>query len=239
MNLDRKNQIDINEILSYRDMCNLEEMEQLQRGMSFNDGRGYSIALMSVRPNSPYEDKISADGMTIYYEGHDVSGDRLKQLDQPLKNSSGTITQNGKFATSIDLGKKSNQFPLVKVYEKIKSGIWTYRGLFEMRDYNLINSGGRKVFEFVFTISTQTVQDIELGSNKITTDLEQTRQIPGKIKLEVFKRDGGQCVQCGESNNLHFDHILPFSKGGTSLRSENIQILCARHNLQKSDHLDK
>jgi 5-methylcytosine-specific restriction endonuclease McrA len=31
-----------------------------------------------------------------------------------------------------------------------------------------------------------------------------------------------------------FDHILPLSKGGTSLKAENIQLLCARHNLSKS-----
>ena len=36
------------------------------------------------------------------------------------------------------------------------------------------------------------------------------------------------------TNNLHFDHILPFSKGGTCLKGKNIQLLSARHNLEKS-----
>ncbi len=69
-------------------------------------------------------------------------------------------------------------------------------------------------------------------------DLEQTRQIPGKVKLAVFKRDKGVCTQCGAKDNLHFDHILPYSKGGTSLNEENIQLLCARHNLQKSAKIE-
>ena len=47
----------------------------------------------------------------------------------------------------------------------------------------------------------------------------------------------GRCVQCGSTDNLHFDHILPFSKGGTSLKAENIQLLCARYNLKKSDKI--
>jgi 5-methylcytosine-specific restriction endonuclease McrA len=55
------------------------------------------------------------------------------------------------------------------------------------------------------------------------------------VKLAVWKRDGGRCIQCGSSDNLHFDHVIPYSLGGSSLRAENIQLLCARHNLQKHD----
>ena len=47
-------------------------------------------------------------------------------------------------------------------------------------------------------------------------------------------RDQGRCVECGATDELHFDHVVPFSKGGTSLTAENVQLLCARHNLQKS-----
>ena len=61
--------------------------------------------------------------------------------------------------------------------------------------------------------------------------------IPTSVKLEVWKRDKGQCVTCGSKNNLHFDHILPYSKGGSSLVVSNIQLLCARHNLQKHDKI--
>ncbi|WP_219966471.1 HNH endonuclease [Deinococcus irradiatisoli] len=34
---------------------------------------------------------------------------------------------------------------------------------------------------------------------------------------------------------MHFDHILPFARGGTSLRPENVQLRCAHHNLFKGD----
>ncbi|MGP0594802.1 HNH endonuclease [Nitrospira sp. T9] len=33
------------------------------------------------------------------------------------------------------------------------------------------------------------------------------------------------------------DHIVPYSKGGTSLKVENIQLLCARHNIEKSANI--
>jgi 5-methylcytosine-specific restriction endonuclease McrA len=51
---------------------------------------------------------------------------------------------------------------------------------------------------------------------------ERRRIIPTDIKLEVWKRDNGKCVTCGASDELHFDHILPFSKGGTSVKVENV-----------------
>ena len=64
-------------------------------------------------------------------------------------------------------------------------------------------------------------------------DLLHNRTIPGEIQREVYDRDKGKCVKCGSKENLHFDHILPFSKGGSSKTSSNIQLLCAKHNLQK------
>jgi len=45
-------------------------------------------------------------------------------------------------------------------------------------------------------------------------------------------------VICGDTKNLHFDHDLPFSKGGASLIAKNVQLLCMKHNLQKSDKIE-
>ena len=57
-------------------------------------------------------------------------------------------------------------------------------------------------------------------------DLLLMRTIPGDIQREVYERDNGKCVKCGSNENLHFDHILPFSKGGSSKVASNIQLLC-------------
>jgi 5-methylcytosine-specific restriction endonuclease McrA len=57
------------------------------------------------------------------------------------------------------------------------------------------------------------------------------------VKLEVWKRDDGKCVVCGASDELHFDHDVPFSLGGTSISAANVQLLCARHNLEKHDSI--
>jgi 5-methylcytosine-specific restriction endonuclease McrA len=78
------------------------------------------------------------------------------------------------------------------------------------------------------------LDDPTAAQSREPQDLEHNRIIPSEVKLAVWKRDDGRCVQCGSTDNLHFDHVLPFSKGGSSLLAENVQLLCARHNLQKS-----
>ena len=53
----------------------------------------------------------------------------------------------------------------------------------------------------------------------------------------VSKRDQGQCVERGCSDNLHFDHIIPYSRGGSALIAKNTQLTCARHNSAKHDKI--
>ena len=63
-----------------------------------------------------------------------------------------------------------------------------------------------------------------------------SRQIPDEVKREVWDRDGGRCVKCGKSDYLEFDHIIPHSRGGASTFG-NVQLLCRRCNLLKSDRI--
>ena len=65
---------------------------------------------------------------------------------------------------------------------------------------------------------------------------EASRTIPVWVQEFVFERDRGCCVSCGSKSDLCFDHILPFSKGGSSEHPNNIQLLCLKCNLEKSDN---
>lgn len=62
----------------------------------------------------------------------------------------------------------------------------------------------------------------------------QSRYISETTKKIVFSRDGGICQCCGSSVDLEYDHIMPFSCGGTSVPS-NIQLLCMKCNRSKSN----
>ena len=227
------------DILSYREMCDAEKIQTLQRGMNFRLNPTYSVILMSQRANAPYQDRVYDDGVTIEYEGHDVSrrsyDHNPKSEDQPAKLPSGRLTQNGRFAQATDRHKQGVTPPeLVKVYEKIFSGVWSLKGYFDLIDYKIVHDGKRNVFRFILRLSDRN----ENLSDDFPQAREHSRLIPSEIKKEVWKRDSGRCVICGETKNLHFDHDLPFSKGGTSLSAKNVRLLCMKHNLEKSAKIE-
>lgn len=68
---------------------------------------------------------------------------------------------------------------------------------------------------------------------KLSSSKKRSRAITQEVKDRVWNRDGGKCVQCGSNENLEFDHIIPFSKGGANTY-RNIQLLCELCNRSKS-----
>jgi HNH endonuclease len=62
------------------------------------------------------------------------------------------------------------------------------------------------------------------------------RSIPQDVKIAVSARDGGRCRQCGPTAQLHFDHVIPISRGGANTVA-NIQLLCGACNRAKGAKL--
>ena len=60
--------------------------------------------------------------------------------------------------------------------------------------------------------------------------------IPEEVVGLVYMRYNGCCCKCGSKKNLQLDHIIPFSKGGSS-EPDNLQLLCRECNLKKGDRI--
>ena len=228
--------IKVGDVTSYWDMCK-EEGSMIQRGMNFRLRNKASVVLMSVRRGAPYADRVEENGRVLIYEGHDMPrrdpSTRPKEMDQPMHDK-GKLSQNGLFFEAAEEFKHGEaQAELVKVYEKVRPGIWTYNGYFRLVDAWQEVVGTRKVFKF----RLEVVEGIS-ESKANDEDKEYPRMIPTPVKVEVWKRDTGRCTKCGSQQDLHFDHVIPYSKGGSSLSADNIQLLCSKCNIAKRDRIE-
>jgi hypothetical protein len=78
---------------------------------------------------------------------------------------------------------------------------------------------------------------IEEGFLSSLNESDSRREpIPQEIVDRVWNRDGGKCVKCGSQEKIEFDHIIPFSKGGSNAY-RNLQILCEQCNRGKSNNI--
>jgi hypothetical protein len=97
----------------------------------------------------------------------------------------------------------------------------------------LIQENYYKNFKKFETLKKQ----IKLFDKIDNKDFNLSREpIPEEIRFSVWRRDGGKCVKCGSKKNLEFDHIIPFSKGGSN-SERNLQLLCQKCNREKSNKI--
>lgn len=59
---------------------------------------------------------------------------------------------------------------------------------------------------------------------------------PAFTRFNVFLRDRFACQYCGSREELTFDHVVPRSKGGTTVW-ENVVAACSTCNLRKADRM--
>jgi 5-methylcytosine-specific restriction endonuclease McrA len=79
---------------------------------------------------------------------------------------------------------------------------------------------------------------------------KRQRKWARKVRLFILDKLGGKCAKCGTTENLELDTIIPTGHTITQreqsqlachyrrqLKENNLQILCKKHNRQKSDKI--
>lgn len=79
---------------------------------------------------------------------------------------------------------------------------------------------------------------LSLANQTLVSKVEDapSRHIPRDVRQRVWQRYGGRCAECNADDYLEFDHIIPVTKGGNNFDA-NVQLLCRRCNLKKSDFI--
>jgi 5-methylcytosine-specific restriction endonuclease McrA len=108
---------------------------------------------------------------------------------------------------------------------------WAYAGRFYWEDQGL---SAHDVQALVHERETRQQRKLERAHATMRSEASPRRRdpIPRDVRLTVFTRDEGRCVECASSFDIQYDHVIPVALGGAT-SVENLQILCADCNRRK------
>jgi hypothetical protein len=182
----------------------LMEREKIvpHNGMHYRDIlTHHAVLLVLPSHGGEYKDEWNSVTNMYTFAGHDSTtensqGELSDQLDM---YSSGKFTENGKFYRAAhEYIDEIRSIPLqVRVYEKIDSGIWFNKGIFDLIDARKVLDSGRTLFKFDLT---------PLGDTSGTNF--QERMMSATIKSQVWLQDHGHCSECAAQTGLRFVHIV-------------------------------
>lgn len=148
-----------------------------------------------------------------------------------------TATQGRLIATTKKLYFASATGGGTQIPWKSVLGIERHRGLVLLELSQKSGAGGYKVEDPEVTEAIlDTIVRMQKRRMLATNPDGPSRRIPHAVRVAVWQRDGGKCVECGATTYLEYDHIIPFSKGGAS-SVDNVQLLCRKCNCDKADRI--
>ena len=122
----------------------------------------------------------------------------------------------------------------VAIHDHDERTYWAFEQRLYWEDSGL---GADDVLALVRERQRRARRALERAHAALAGETAQRREpIPRAVRLAVFERDGGRCVECGSRFEIQYDHVIPLALGGANT-AENLQILCAPCNQAKGASL--
>lgn len=218
--------------------------EYAVKHLKYSDDQAYRRvqAMRLMRDIPEIESKIEEGALTLsnlsqaqnYFRKVEHSKDEkievLAKLENATKNEASKIFRQGdkvRFSFEAD--------------SQLESVIDTLRGLHPHLTFDEL---AKKVFEVALASIDPATKNRAVMKPRATITGDRAvsikrssetrpRYIPINVKREVWFRAQGKCQNCNSTFALEYDHIIPFAKGGQSIK-ENLRVLCRNCNLRKA-----
>lgn len=229
-------------ITDFKEVADVLGVKKFSSGTYKKYGK-YSISTVLRRFGS-WNSALKQAGLNTYGA---VSGKRI--ADEKLLNEIERIwIELGRQPTTSDIKKGISNYSL-NVYCRHFGG---WRNALEhfkafvnsesLEEYEKTckNSNDKKATIIKKELLPPSVIDSSTNNNDKKVIHKTVREANLRLRFRVMQRDNFKCKICGASPatdpsvELHIDHIVPWSKGGETV-IENLQTLCSKCNLGKSD----
>jgi Homing endonuclease associated repeat/HNH endonuclease len=126
------------------------------------------------------------------------------------------------------------------LYDEMKSPLSKYSTRPYERKFGTWRKSLESFVEYINSDDDKTIEPIAEYKEQKNEQIikHKTKRLPSeRLKVQVLMRDGNKCRLCGitvTGDNIHFDHILAWSRGGET-ELKNLQVLCSTHNLAKGN----
>lgn len=178
-----------------------------------------------------FDSSNMADRLGGWAKAHERAGLNLARHQKSIRMSDDELFQNLENVW-IKLGHQPTQEDMFPPLSKYCAGAYKKHFGTWMKGLEI----------FVASINKEEVSSSESSIKNLPveplTKHKTKREINYRLRFLVMKRDHGKCKICGKTdsddNPLEVDHIKAWANGGETV-IENLQILCSKCNLGKSN----
>lgn len=213
-----------------------------------NSENTYSTSLQIVRKASKEPIKYLCKYFKITPTQANIA--QLQEIGQNISKIENTIDnlnqRQNQLENNFNPPKFISKYYRNKLFAQIGINRPQINIIYATYSFEYISAGGNSSQKTKIQFNSETIEAIsQYLSDKITrnqTSAIQRSLMTNKLRNYIKKRDNFTCQNCSVSIAqqslllLEIDHIIPISKGGTSVEA-NLQTLCWKCNRKKSNKL--